>query len=277
MRRFSHFLAAWAILSSCCYLQLVSCKLPTGTSINSEVVSTLEAPEALNTELKITDFNSYEENDTVICVGLIDHLGSKSCKPLIGIEYLDEAGVPLTLKGTVFRTTDTVYASNRHMPARGRTAFMHRFPKSRITGGKYSTARVRGLGADELPTLTAIIFENQGFYKSLKSEANLKDTSATAVPIQKEVSWVGSGSIFNPFDIGVGSPKVELWIYGKDNKLYVVNALTPGIDQNQILMQDTGPMKPTERRPVSLKVMVDQMPKYLRDSGIGRIDVQAFQ
>jgi hypothetical protein len=26
-----------------------------------------------------------------------------------------------------------------------------------------------------------------------------------------------------------------------------------------------------------LKVMVDQMPKYLRDSGIGRIDVQAFQ
>jgi hypothetical protein len=36
-------------------------------------------------------------------------------------------------------------------------------------------------------------------------------------------------------------------------------------------------MSPTEKRAVSILVNVETMPRMLRDSGIGRIDVQAFQ
>ncbi len=263
---YSFLLAGLVLFASC----LPGCKTNPGGIGDSEQISELLAPEASNTYLTIADFNFYEQGDSIFTVGLVDNQGDRNCRPLIAVEFFDANNNLLPLKGTYFKFTDTVYAFNREMPARGRTSFMHKFPKKRIVG-TYTQVRARPIGADLTDRKTAVIFENQGFYKQLESVKG--ETSQ----IQVEKAWVGSGFVLNPFDFGVSKPYFELWVYGKDKKLYVSKLLDPDLHKDQVMMNATGPMAPKERRPVTMKVIVESMPKILRDTGIGRIDVQAFQ
>jgi hypothetical protein len=266
--KFTYFLTLSGLLIY--VASMTACKSTPGTS---DQLSELLAPEALNTYISLAEFNYYEQGDSVFAVGLVDNQGDKNCRPLIAIEYFDGNGQILPLKGTYFKFTDTVYAHNRAVPGRGRTSFMYKFPKKRIVG-QYASVKARPIGADLTENKTAIIFESQGFYKRVEGFRDPQDTSKMT---EKEVAWIGSGNVLNPFNFGVGKPLFELHIYRKDSKLCYSELLDPDINKDKILINNTAPMSPSEKRAVSIQVMLETMPRMLQDSGIGRIDVQAFQ
>jgi hypothetical protein len=239
----------------------------------NSLVSSLQAPESSNTLQEVKESNFYIDHDTIHVLGVVSNKDVKACRQLIAIEFFDANNQMLDVKGAPFQKADTVHTINPTVLGMGWSGFSYTIPKNAVVGTVQSV-KVRPIGATFMESKRPILFESQGFFKALKSDTDIATGEVKQEPI--EVSWNGNGQIINPFDVSSFPPHLELWVFGTDNKLYVVEHLDPSYEKARLNIGSASSLAPMEKRPVTIKVDVETLPQVLKDLKIGRIEVQAF-
>ncbi|HRI61290.1 MAG TPA: hypothetical protein PK228_16230, partial [Saprospiraceae bacterium] len=80
-------------------------------------------------------------------------------------------------------------------------------------------------------------------------------------------------------DMPAAHPKVEMLLYGKDNRLWFATVLDPEDEQQKqnVSAERGGSMEPKEKRRIGANVFYDGLPKALKEQKIGHVEFMAFE
>lgn len=228
-------------------------------------------PPAATAEAKvnISDLNCWVENERFFVVGICDNLSNDWQKIWLRMAPMDAAGQPLTVNDA----TDVVFPTfSDAVPPRSRTSFMAEWPLDAFSGTPDSCMVTGGGGIVMSPGPILICTEKSGV-KMLVGEM----MGDSLVMVEK--AWQVNALVENPLDMQALHPRVELLLYGIDQRLWFVGVLNPEDPQQQqsVKAEREGPMAPQEKRRIGANVFYNSLPQALKDKRIGRVEFHAFE
>jgi len=225
-------------------------------------------PGTITAIVEISKMNCWVEQGQFLVTGICDNRQGEWQKIWLQMAPLDAEGRPLKVNGdsiSVFPTfSDAV-------PPLGRTSFFISWPLSAFSGTPASCT-VKGAAALPLSSGPILVISEQSGVKVLMPEK-----PGDTVSVEK--AWQVYAVVENPLDVQAYHPRVEMLIYGTDQKLWFATVLNPEDPQQKkyVSTDKEGPMEPKEKRTIGAVVYYDNLPQVLKDQKIGRIEYQAFE
>lgn len=220
------------------------------------------------TEARVFGLNAWVENDRFYVTGLCNNPTSEWHKFWIEAMPFDAAGKPLSIAG--HRTAIIPTFSDAVAPS-GRSSFFISWPLSDFSG---TPANCQIMTAYVSPRESGPILAVP-MLNSLKMMGPLEPGSTISV----EKAWYVSGSISNPLDLVASKVRLEIVLYGTDNKIWLCTLLNPDDPAVKSIFkyEREGPFQPKEERPFNLQLSYEGLPKPLQDLKISRLDILPFE
>ena len=92
-----------------------------------------------------------------------------------------------------------------------------------------------------------------------------------------EVAFNAYGTIENPLLTPVEHFHLVYLLYGKDGKLYFAQMIDPSIEVPSLYMEETGPLIGGDKRKIHYSILYQHLPQPLKDTLIGRLDLQVYE
>lgn len=236
----------------------------TTASLNASLLP----PNALNPNVSINSLNCWSEQGQFFITGICVNESNTWQKIWLKAEPLDKDGKPLkiqTFGSVVFPTFSSA------VPPKGRTAFFAGWP---ISDFKFApdSCRVTGAGAIQVPAGPILLVEQISGVKMLAPQQ-------AGQPATEEIAWQINAVLNNPMPLPAAHPRLELLLFGTDNRLWFSTSLNPEDQQTkQMLSQEKeGAMQPGEKRQIGVYAFYEQLPEVLKAKKIGRVEMMAFE
>lgn len=231
--------------------------------LNAELLPAGIAPS----RIRITDLNYWTEQGQFFVTGVCVNESGAWEQIWLNVALTDEQGRALSVGGAA---SAVIPAFSSAVPPMGRTTFFAGWPLSGISGVP-AACTVREEGSLKVAPGAILLTENVGGVRMMVPEAPGKPTSV-------EAAWQISAVLNNPLPQSARHPKLELLLYGTDNKLWFSTLLDPDDPQYKslIVSEKAGPMAGGEKRELGISVHYDQLPAALREKKIGRVELLAF-
>lgn len=245
---------------------LFSC---TNSAENQPKTPVIEVKLNAEAKVNITALNCWVEKERFFVVGICDNLSNEWQKIWLRMTPMNQAGEPIKVNGAADALLPTFSDA---VPPRGRTSFMAEWPLGAFSGIPDSCT-VTGAGAITMTAGPILIASEKSGVKMLVGEP-LGDSL-----VMVEKSWQLNFVLENPLDMQALHPRVELLVYGTDQRLWFAGVLNPedSLQQKVIKAEREGPMEPKEKRHVGAYVHYNNLPQFLKDNKIGYIDFQPFE
>lgn len=210
--------------------------------------------------------NCWIEKDRFFVVGICSNTAPDWKKIWLDAVVSDAQGKPLTISRHASAIVNTWSDA---VPPSGRTSFFASWPLSDISG-KPASCRLTALAVSKTAGPVLAI--------PLVNGMKILAPGAAGQPATEQQAWQVSGSILNALPVVAEKPRLEVLVYGSDNKLWLSTLLNPEDPAVQAFFQidATGPMKAGEERGFSLQVFTQGLPETLKAKGIGRVDLLPF-
>ncbi len=223
---------------------------------------------AVPPQVKISDLNCWVEQGQYFITGICINESASWQKIWLKAEPLDAAGNALTIKSCLSAVFPTFSSA---VPPQGRTAFFAGWPLSDFSGTP-DTCRVTGAGAITVSAGPILLVEQISGVKMLAPPKN-EDVST------EEIAWQINAVLNNPMPMPAARPRLELLLFGTDNRLWFSTLLNPEDPQTKPLLsfEKEGPMQPGEQRRVGVYAFYERMPQALKAKKIGRVELLAFE
>ena len=217
--------------------------------------------------VRIDDLNYWTEQGQFFVTGVCVNESGVWEQIWLNVAVTDEQGKALTVGGAVSAVIPTFSGA---VPPMGRTTFFAGWPLSAISGVP-AVCTVREEGSLKVASGAILLTEQVGGVRMMVPEAPGKPTTV-------EAAWQISAVLNNPLPLPAKHPKLELLLYGTDNKLWFSTLLDPDDPRYKslIVTDKTGPMAGEEKRDLGITVHYDQLPAALREKKIGRVELLAF-
>jgi hypothetical protein len=216
----------------------------------------------------ISNLNCWVEQDQFLVTGICDNGSDEWQKIWLAMVPMDASGRLLKVNGD----TSSIFATfSDAVPPRGRTSFFASWPLKAFSGIP-DTCMVKGAGALPMPAGPILVSAQQSGVRMIVPQS-ASDT------VGVELAWQVNVEVENPLDIQALHPRVELLIYGKDQRLWFATVLNPEDPQQSqyVNAEKGGPMEPHEKRRIGANVYYDNLPQALKDKKIGRVEFQPFE
>lgn len=220
-------------------------------------------------QVKISALNYWVENERFFVVGICDNLSNDWQKIWLRMAPMDGEGQPVSVNDA----SDAIFPTfSDAVPPRGRTSFMAEWPLDAFSDTPDSCT-VTGAGFVVMPPGPILIATEQSGVKMLVGE-KMGDSL-----VMVERAWQANTAVENPLDMQAFHPRVELLVYGSDQRLWYVGVLNPEDPQQKQVVnaEREGPMAPQEKRYIGAFVQYNNLPQALKDKKIGRVEFHAFE
>jgi hypothetical protein len=183
-------------------------------------------------------------------------------------EPLGADGKLISIKGCAAAVLPTFSDA---VPPQGRTAFFTGWPLADFAGTPDS-CRISGAGAIAVEKGPILLVEQIGGVKML---APLKPGE----PATEEVAWQINAVLNNPLPVQALHPRIELLLFGTDNRLWLSMLLNPEdpATKKTLNLEKEGPMAPGEKRGLGVYAFYEGMPLGLKAKKIGRVEMLGFE
>lgn len=227
--------------------------------------------EQLNTtltNLTFTDLNCWVEREHFFVIGVCNNFTGEWSRIWLRMTPTDDEGNPITVNGAPNAVFPTLSDA---VPPHGRTSFFFEWPLSAFPTTPDSFL-VAGAGAVVMPPGAILITTEQSGVKVLVP-ATAGDTIATV-----EKAWRVSTVVENPLDLEAAHPRIELLLYGTDQRLWFSSVLNPEdtLQVKTLKAERDGPMAPKEKRRFGSVVFYDNLPQALKEKKIGQVKFLPF-
>jgi len=251
-----------SVLLACSALVLTFCKQTTDRKAENNGMPANAAP----IQVQISHLNCWTENGQFFVTGICNSPSDQWQKIWLRMEALDSSGKTVS-EGIVFPVFSAA------VPPRGRSAFFQGWPLADFSGTP-DTCRVTGAGAVGQAAGPVLLVEGLSGVRML-APAN-PDSGAAA---SSELGWQISAELSNPLEQTAEHPRLELLLFGKDNRLWYAAVLNPEDDRlKEVLnMEGTGPLLPASKRRFGVSVDYANLPEALKTQKIGRVEMLAFE
>lgn len=233
-------------------------------SLNAQLLP----PTPLPSNVSIHDLNCWSEQGQFFITGTCVNESNTWQKMWLKAEPLDKAGKPVkiqTFGSVIFPTLSSA------VPPKGRTAFFAGWPLTDFKGVPDS-CRVTGAGAIQVPTGPILLVDQISGVKMLSP-------LQTGQPATEEIAWQINAVLNNPMPIAAAHPRLELLLFGTDNRLWYSTLLNPEDPQTKqmLSLEKDGAMQPGEKRQVGVYAFYAQLPAALKAKKIGRVEILGFE
>lgn len=239
-------------------------KKTTPASLNSALLPANAVPSNVH----IDHLNCWVEQGQFFITGICTNETASWRKIWLKAEPLDGAGKPVAIKGfdsVVFPTFSTAIAPQ------GRSAFFAGWPVADFSGTPDS-CRVMAAGAVDMAAGPILLVEQISGVKMLAPRQPGEEAT-------EEVAWQINAVLNNPLPQTAVHPRLELLLFGADNRLWLSMLLNPEDPQTQkwLQLEKPGPLQPGEQRRVGVYAFYERMPEALKSRKIGRVEMLAFE
>ncbi|MCB0529776.1 MAG: hypothetical protein KDC61_18030 [Saprospiraceae bacterium] len=259
---FLFFLFLLPACSNCTQQKSVALGLTTGSTVSVPV-------DAVPANVTISSLNYWTERGRYFVTGICDNNDTEWQRIYLKIEPLDAEGKPLTINGEPSASFATL---SEAVPPRGRTSFFAEWPLEAFSGVPDSCI-ISGAGSVLLyPGPILVSLETNGV------KMMVQDTLPNDSVVLAEKAWQVSTVIENPLEMQAPHPRVELLLFGTDERLWFATVLNPEDEATKktVVAERDGSMVPQERRRIGAIVFYDNLPQALKDKKIGRVVFQPF-
>jgi hypothetical protein len=211
-------------------------------------------------EVSFTDLNCWVEQDKFFVIGICNNESARWQQISLKMDPVTASGQPVAFNGSIVNIFP-VYANA--VPPKGRSSFFAFWPLSAFKS-KPDTCRISGAGAQVVAPGPILLTENQSAVK-MKTGG-------------EDFTWLASTTVNNPLDLPAGHPRLELLLYGTDNRLWMSTVLNPEdpAQKKTLQMEREGVLEPGEKRTIGCSIVYDNLPARLRTVKIGKVAFQAF-
>ena len=248
-----------------CLFLLQNCteKVPVDpTPLNADMVPANAQPMGSN----VSHINCWVEKDMVFVTGICANTTEAWQKIWLDVSPLSPTGKPLAILN---HSSVIVNTFSDAVAPYGRTSFFASFPLANFSGKPDSCiVKVAGV-TPQAPGPVLIAPVVNGMLMSSPASAGMASVEA----------WYASGTISNPLQMVASKPRLEVLIYGTDNKLWYSTLLNPEDPavQSFFSFERKGPLQPEESRVFTLQVYYQSLPQALKDLKIGRVVILPFE
>lgn len=217
----------------------------------------------------ISNLNTWVEAGSFIVTGICTNSSTAWQKIWLDAIPLDSAGKPLSIQKHASVVLNTFSDA---VPPNGRTAFFASWPLSDFSGYPAS-CQVKVAGALQQIAGPILVVP---MVNALKLFAPPESGQAAT----EELAWQLSGQILNPLPMQAAHPRLEVLVYGTDNRLWLSTLINPEDPATKRVFQfvaGEGPLQPNDAREFSLQVFYQGLPQALKEKKIGQIEVLPFE
>lgn len=250
----------------------IVCVFCTGANPGEAPVGMFEPmPEKSDTfEVAFRDTNYWIEGDSLFCItGLVDNKRMEWQKIWIRIDMKDESGNPVSIKG---KDALVLRAFSDAIPPFGASSFFYGISLDQLSARprECTFAGAASRNVAEGPILVG------GMQSNVKAFSG-PDTSSD-VNARKESAWLITCDVNNPLPIPANDPRLNVLIYGRDQKLWFSQVLNPqDTVEKKVVMQPPAPIAGGKTSSAFFQVRYEGLPKVLDNVRIGRIDVMMYE
>ncbi len=248
------------------FLGLSACQ----SSTDKKPVDLTMPENAVPIPVQITRLNCWIERGNFYVTGICNSPSDQWQKIWLRMQPIDSSGQALYIDGKDGVNFPVFSAA---IPPRGRSSFFQGWPLTKFSKAPDS-CRVICAGAVQQQAGPVLLVEALSGVRMLTPHTPDSDTSAT-----EEKGWQISGDLSNPLTLEAQHPRLELLIYGKDNRLWFSELINPE-DRNTlslIQMDGFGSMASGTKRHFSMQINYGNLPQQLNLQKIGGIEMLAFE
>ncbi|MGI9158885.1 MAG: hypothetical protein ACR2K1_03950 [Saprospiraceae bacterium] len=227
-------------------------------------------PEKSDTfEVVFRDTNFWIEGDSIFCVtGIVDNKRMNWQKIWLRVDMTDAAGSPVSIKG---KDALILRAFSEAIPPFGASSFFYTIPLKRLSA-RPSNCTFSGAAAQNVaegPILVGGMQSNVKAFSGPDTFANTDD--------RLESAWLITTDITNPLPLISNHPRLNVLVYGRDQKLWFSQVLNPEDTLTKmVVMQPPAPITGGTSASAFFQVNYGGLPNVLNQTRIGRIDVMLF-
>jgi len=250
----------------CSALVLTFCKQSTDRKVQSNGMPANAAP----IQVQVSHLNCWTENGHFYVTGICNSQSDQWQKIWLRMEVLDNSGKVVSINGN---TEVIIPVFSAAAPPRGRSAFFQGWLLGDFSDMP-DTGRVTGAVAVGQQAGPVLLVEGLSGVRMLVPAG-----SGSAAAASWERGWQISAELSNPLERMAEHPRLELLLFGKDNRLWYAAVLNPEDDRlKDVLKMDTaGPLPPGSKRRFGTLVDYANLPQTLQTQKIGRVEMLAFE
>jgi len=236
-------------------------------AINTPLNAAYLPSNAQPLQVNIYNVNSWVEKDRFFVTGVCSNISATWQKFWLDIVPVNEDGEAISISN---HTSVIVPTFSDAVPPQGRTSFFASWPLTDFSA-KPDSCIVKLAGAVQQTAGPILAVPGTNGMRMFAS-------SVAGQPAAEETSWQLSGNLLNALDMEAAHPRLEILIYGKDNKLWLSTVLNPEDPATKPIFQfdREGPFQPKESRAFTLQVYYTGLPEVLNTQKIGRIDILPY-
>lgn len=236
-----------------------------------------DAPPALGQEMlpegavpvniRIDDLNCWSEQGQFFVTGICSNESMSTQEIWLRIAPQDSAGAPVAIShhpAAIVRVFSTGVAP------KGRSAFFAGWPLSGFSGTP-ATCQITCAGAQAREAGPVLLVEQL-------SGVRMATPKAPGMPATEEKAWQINAVLNNALPRTAAHPRLELLLYGTDNKLWFSTLLNPENQETKqmLRLEKTGALQGGEKCAFGLNVYYDRLPAALQEKKIGHVEMLAF-
>ncbi len=227
-------------------------------------------PEKSDTfDVTFRDTNFWIEGDSIFCVtGIVDNKRMNWQKIWLRVDMKDAAGAPVSIKG---RDALILRAFSEAVPPFGASSFFYTIPLKRLSArpANCTFSGAASQNVAEGPILVGGMQSNVKAFSGPDTFANTDD--------RRESAWLITTDITNPLPLIANHPRLNVLVYGRDQKLWFSQVLNPEDTLTKmVVMQPPAPIAGGTSASAFFQVNYGGLPNILNQTRIGRIDVMLF-
>lgn len=237
-----------------------------------QVISPLHADllpaNAQPINVEISQVNCWVELDQFFVTGICANKSTTWQKIWLEATPLDADGNALSIEKHPSVILPTFSDA---VPPSGQSSFFNAWPLHAFSGTPHSF-KLKIAGATTQNSGPILVASKINSMKMLAS-------TAPDQPATEEIAWQVNGSILNPLPTIANHPRLEVLVFGTDNRLWLSTLLNPEDPASQANFQfeRKGPLQAQEDRPFTLQVFYASLPKALKEQKIGRVEILPFE
>lgn len=232
--------------------------------LNVELLPTAATP----TSLIVYKQNCWVEDGKFCIVGICSNPTPEWQKAWLEVVPVNAEGKPILISK---HSSVIVPTFSDAVPPSGRTSFFATWPLTEFSGkpDSFNIKAMMSIHPAEGPILVT----------PMLSCMKMLVPTTEGQPANQETAWQAFSSVSNPLQMVASHPRIEVLVYGSDNRLYlstVLNTEDPAM-KPIFNFEGEGPLKPGETRPFTLQVHYQGLPKALQEKKIGMIEAMPFE
>lgn len=238
---------------------------PENAALHAEMMPVTAKPIAA----PISNLNTWVESGSFFVTGICSNASTDWQKIWLEATPLDSSGKPLRVSK---HSSVVLNTFSDAVPPNGRTAFFASWPLGDISGSP-TACQIKVAGAVRQTAGPILVIPMVNALKMFAPQE-------TGQPATEELAWQLSGKLLNPLPIQAKHPRLEILVFGTDNRLWfstLLNPEDPAMKRVFQFVEGDGPLQPNESREFSLQVFYQGLPQALKEKKIGQIEVLPFE